>query len=208
MAKQSTIRSKAKITNPQDMTAEQKVLMYEEMFKHMANVLTTVPPLREKKNANRTRARIEYRELPEWVQEWELLYESAPPNLYHTKADLMRCMMRMAMYLTTIYFSKSAEETLPCSLENLESSKHMQTMLQSLARNDMAHDIIKQYDEVRKSWINKKPRDLGEKLRAIDDMEKEHLKLVMISPDHDDIASKATLCKPAGYYSDEFGEAM
>lgn len=196
-----SLKSRAKVRGNSDMDEGEKLRVYDSIFKHLSSVLTTVPPFKEKKYANKVRAKVQYRETPEWIQEFETLYDLAPNNLYATRADFYRCLMRMAMYMATVIFEKCSEEDrLPDKIQAIEDTRQMQIMLQAIARDDMSHEVSERYEAIRRALIDRKPSNLAERLSQIDEMEKLHLLITTPEPTSDDEARGATLFSPASYY--------
>jgi len=171
-----------------ELSDKDKLEIYDNILTKCASILTTTYPFKVKKNVNRTRDKVNYRELPEWIQEFEKVFDSAPVDLYESKAELYRAMARMALYLTTLFFENDARtNSLPEKIKALSNTKHTQVMLQSIAREDMLTDIKERYENIRKTYISKKPKGLSDKLEEINKLEVVHSSMIKPIPEHDDI---------------------
>lgn len=193
-----SINSKA-IPNKDKLTDKDKVKIYEDIFEHCAKILCTAPVMRKGKAIGRINTRVQFRESPEWLQEYERVFESAPVNLYDTRSDIWRAMFRLSLFLTTLLFESCADShELPDKVEEFENSKTIQIMLQAIQRHDMTTNISSLYQEIRRIWIEKKPRDLTSKLIEIEHQEARHINTIKPSPISDDNINKIKLPNKIG----------
>jgi len=165
------------------------------IFRRCANILMTAPTVSSNKSSSmKLREKVQYRELPEWIQEFEKIYELAPPAKYGSKADLYRCMARMGLYIVTLLFENKAKNEMNTeALKVIKESKEMQVMLQALAREAMVNDVKKQYDEIRKREVARNQPGLAQKLSEIESKETAHIENIMRDSRDDNIITIARI---------------